>query len=202
MNQSGLLLSSNYLPCIEYLHSCSAANSIIIEGHENYLKGSYSNRTHIVSAAGLLRLSIPLEKGKNQKQRMKDVRISYTENWQRIHWQSLCSSYNHSPYFQFYKDDIEAFYSTKPDFLIDWNTQLLQWLIAAFKLNVTINFTSDYTKDYPPTINDKRNGFSPKINNTNPIIYPQVFESAAGFIPNLSSIDLLFNAGAENLPKK
>ncbi len=199
MSPSALLLASHYLPCIEYMRLCASKDSILIEQHENYIKSSYRNRTLIASATGVLQLSIPLEKGKNQKQPMKDVRVSYNEPWQHIHWQSLCSSYNHSPYFEFYKDGLEVFYKKKINFLIDWNTELLRWLFSVFKLNAAIQFTPEYHRDYTAGIVDARNDFNPKNIIGNPVIYPQVFESQNGFLPNLSCIDLLFNAGAGKL---
>jgi hypothetical protein len=199
MSNIPLLLPSYYLPSIEYLRLCKKSDSILIEQCENHKKGNYTNRAHIASAGGILRLSIPLEKGKNQKQPIKDVRISYSEPWQHIHWQSLCSSYNHSPYFEFYKDGLEVFYKKKINFLIDWNTELLRWLFSVFKLTVDIQFTSEYHNVYHTGIADARNDFNPKNTISDSLIYPQVFESKNGFLPNLSSIDLLFNAGVDKL---
>src|SRR5579871_4151040 len=88
------LVSSHYLPCIDYMQVLLSADTILIEKHDLFMKGSYRNRMHIASSSGVQRLSIPLKKGKNQNALMKDVEISYTENWQRIHWQALCTCYN------------------------------------------------------------------------------------------------------------
>jgi hypothetical protein len=196
MNSTVVLLSSHYLPCVEYMQLCAKSNTVIIEQYDNYIKGSYRNRAHIASAAGVQRLSVPLEKGKNQNLPMKDVRISYTENWQRNHWQSLCACYNHSPFFEFYKYDLEEFYKKKPHFLLEWNTRLLQWIFSVSKLKVTIRFTSEYNDKYTGEALDARNYFSPKSVVNSLAKYPQVFEPENGFLSNLSSIDMLFNTGS------
>jgi len=199
---NNLVLSSYYLPCVSYIQQCVNSSAISIEVNDNYVKGSYRNRVHIASAAGILRLSIPLEKGKHQQQPIKAVRISYDQNWQRIHWQAICSCYNHSPYFEFYKDGLEVLYQKPVNFLADWNMELLQWLLNALKLKIPIQFTADYKETPAEGVVDARNLFSPKEVPTHVITYPQVFLSENGFLPDLSGIDMLFNIGGADMAIK
>ncbi|MFK7980892.1 MAG: WbqC family protein, partial [Saprospiraceae bacterium] len=77
-----ILIELHYFPSIQYFSKFFLHPSVVLEQHENYIKRSFRNRTHIASANGQLRLSIPLEKGKNQQQSIKEVRISYDEHWQ------------------------------------------------------------------------------------------------------------------------
>ena len=85
------LLSIHYLPNVQWFSKLVVGNAVI-EQHENYVKGSYRNRCHIVAANGVLPISIPLQKGKHQQTPIREVRISYIDLWQKMHWQSIQSA--------------------------------------------------------------------------------------------------------------
>ena len=57
-----IILSSFYLPPIEYFYRILNAPSFEIDLLENYSKQSYRNRCHIYTANGMLPLSIPVHK--------------------------------------------------------------------------------------------------------------------------------------------
>lgn len=138
---------------------------------------------------------------------MKDVRISYQEAWQKRHWRSIFSSYNHSPWFDHYRDELEILYQKQVEFLLDWNLQCFTWICQKMNKKLNIFLTENYQKSYDPASwVDFRNMILPKNYQAfESIIYRQVFEERLGFIPNLSILDLLFNVGirgAELLAEK
>ncbi len=193
------IIESQYLPPISYFAVLLKQPSIFIEQYENYQKGSYRNRCHIATANGILRLSIPLEKGKNNQTPIKEVKIYNADNWQIQHWRAMKSAYGKSPYFEFYADELCLFFEKKYDFLLDWNTDLLRFMTENIGLPVDIQLTDNYYKN-DNTIMDYRNVISPKKENLNlfqDLHYGQVFEDKHGFIPNLSILDLLFCKGPE-----
>lgn len=193
------IIESQYLPPITYFAALLKQSSVFIEQYENYQKGSYRNRCHIATANGILRLSIPLEKGKNNQLKIKDVKVYNNENWQIQHWRAIKSAYGKSPYFEFYADEFQPYFEKKYDFLLDWNMDLLHFMIENLGLPVDIQFTEEYCES-DDTINDYRNVISPKKENSNlfqDIHYGQVFQDKHGFIPNLSILDLLFCKGPE-----
>lgn len=193
------VIESQYLPPISYFVVLLKQQSIFIEQYENYQKGSYRNRCHIATSNGILRLSIPLEKGKNNQQKMNTVRIYNHENWQTQHWRAIKSAYGKSPYFEYYTDELLPFFQKKYDFLLDWNMDLLRFMIDNIALPINFQLTSNYieksenNQDFRGFISPKR-----KINFQN-IHYGQVFENKHGFLPNLSILDLLFCKGPESL---
>ena len=81
-----ILIESQYIGSCSYWKLLLDADTVVIDKHEHYVKRSYRNRAHILGANGLLRLSIPLESGKHQHAAMHDVRISYNQAWQNLHW--------------------------------------------------------------------------------------------------------------------
>ncbi|NJL75083.1 MAG: WbqC family protein [Saprospiraceae bacterium] len=95
---SAVVLESHYFPCIQYFTKLMIADIAYIEQHEHYVKGSYRNRCHIAGANSMLRLSVPLQKGKNQQMPIKEVRIAYDEPWQNQHWMTLQSAYRKAPF--------------------------------------------------------------------------------------------------------
>lgn len=202
---NAILLELQYLPCIQYFTKITSYNEVYIEQHEHYTKGSYRNRTHIASANGLLALSIPLLKGKNQRQSIKEVGISYTQPWNVQHWQSIQSAYGKSPFFEYYKDDLQPIFFKKWNYLFEFNWTLLQTVIDLLGIDATLILTSSYQKNSPADTLDFRNGIHPKPHkrktdsNFQTQEYGQVFQEKYTFIENLSILDALFCLGPETM---
>ncbi len=197
-----VLLSLHYFPCIQWFSHLVKGNAII-EQHENYSKGSYRNRCQIVGANGLQRLSIPLQKGKNQQMPIKEVRISYDSSWQKEHWQSIRSAYGKAPYFEFYNEEIKSIFSIEEEYLFQYNIKVLHIIMEILELRPELlKYTESY-KLLPPHSFDLRNGISPKANQQiidplfNPITYSQVFMERHGFLENVSILDAVFCLGPE-----
>ncbi len=193
-----LLLSTAYLPPIEYFYYLVNNNAVVIEYYETYPKQTYRNRCEIYSANGKLTLTIPVVKTNGNHTMTKDVEISYANNWQKTHWRAIESAYNGSPFFMFYRDLLSPFYERNYKYLVDYNNELLELLLKQLKLEVSIGTTEKYEKQVFNTI-DMRELIHPKrtskIRGNEMNIYTQVFENKCGFLPNLSIIDLLFNEG-------
>lgn len=200
-----VLLEIQYLPPIQYFSKFISAEKVLLEQHENYQKGSYRNRCHIAGANGLLRLSIPLQSGKNRRTNIKDVKIAYAEDWQALHWQSIRSAYGKAPFFEFYADELAQQFQQKPTFLFDWNYNLLVLLVELLGLDCTLALTETYQKASNTNLKDWRNVIFPKKqrqktdNTFEAVSYPQVFEERHGFIPNLSILDLIFCTGPQSI---
>ena len=199
------LIELQYFPSIPFFTKLIAYDCLMLEQHENYGKGSYRNRMHIASANGLLRLSVPLEKGKNQQGAIRDIKISYEEPWQNKHWTAIQSAYGNAPYFEYYAADLLPFFKKKEMFLFDYNVAILQHLCQLIGISSGLVFSEAYVKTPPPPIVDCRNSLSPKANKQqiDPhfkiVPYPQVFQEKTGFLPKLSILDLLFCQGPESI---
>ena len=59
---SVILMSTAYLPPIAYMAFLFSCSNIIIEKEETYPKQTYRNRCEILSANGIINLSIPVNK--------------------------------------------------------------------------------------------------------------------------------------------
>src|SRR5690606_23654248 len=132
------------------------------------------------------------------RQAMNEVLIAYDHPWQEQHWESLCSAYRSSPYFEYFEDDIRPLYRECTDRLIDFNTRLLDVVCGLAGIRFKPEFTEDYRESWPD-LQDWRERLEPDFSEAGPAIgmepYTQVFDRKFGFLPNLSVFDLLFNAG-------
>lgn len=186
-----MLLSTAYLPPLSYFAKIAAIQSVSIEKHEHFIKQTCRNRCYIYGANGKLPLTIPLI-NTHQKTPVAEKRIAYRENWQKLHWKSICSAYGNAPFFIYYKDEFAPFYEEKFEFLLNYNTALLKVALRLLKLKRELNFTSVYEIN---ARDDFRNLSASKDAVHKP--YHQVFSGKHGFIPDLGIIDLLFNTGPE-----
>mgnify|MGYP003211808315 FL=1 len=136
---------------------------------------------------------------------MRDIRISDHGNWRHLHWNAIESAYNHTPFFEYYKDDFRPFYEQKYEFLADFNEELCHLVCSLIDLQPDMARTTGYRTEFAPDETDFRERIHPKkdfsLEDTefSPQPYYQVFQERLGFLPNLSIIDLLFNMGPESL---
>ena len=200
-----VFLSSAYLAPIEYYTKLLAYDKVFIEQHDHYMKQTYRNRCTIAAPDGELALSIPTVKPSTLKCPMRDIRISDHGNWRHLHWNAIESAYNHTPFFEYYKDDFRPFYEQKYEFLADFNEELCHLVCSLIDLQPDMTRTTGYRTEFAPHETDSANAFIRKrilpwkITEFSPQPYYQVFQERLGFLPNLSIIDLLFNMGPESL---
>lgn len=190
------VFSSLYAGNLDFYSCLLKADQISIDVHENYVKQSYRNRCEIYGANGKLALIIPITRSSSTP--MKEVKIDYDQNWQKIHWKSLESSYRSSPYFEFYEDKFIHLYEQKNiNYLVDFNMELLNTFLKLLDLEIELSYTDSYEKEIKNKL-DLRSLIHPKMGTSqyyNDNKYIQVFEEKLGFIPNLSIYDLVFNEG-------
>ena len=116
-SNNSLIIEVQYFPPIEYFKQLFQFPHVVIEAHENYQKGSYRNRCHIANSTGIQVLSVPLRKGKNAKQPIREVAIAYDMDWQKQHWQSIRTAYGSAPFWEHYASQLEPLFFKKYDYL-------------------------------------------------------------------------------------
>ncbi|MEM6347895.1 MAG: WbqC family protein [Bacteroidota bacterium] len=183
----------SYFPPISWFSAALQYDFIELEVCQHFRKQQYTNRMWIKGANGDMKLSIPVAR-RGARMPIKEKRISYAENWQLQHFRSWESAYRNSPYYEFYIDSFRRFFEKRYDFLVDL---LAETITLSFnKLNVEIKVSLN--EAFQPKVGeaDWRGTFDPRRQempkNFSVVEYPQVF---AGFSPDLSIVDLLFNEG-------
>lgn len=194
-----VLIDLHYLPCIEYFARILKYKKVILEVSEHYSKQTYRNRCYVQIANKIQPLSVPIVKGTG-KVKVKDVKISYRQNWQNNHWRTIASAYGNAPFFDFFADEIHDILYRKYRFLIDLNLDLLTKCLDLLQMeDKHISSTGKYVDtpdkqvvDYRDTVSPKKE--KPKDEFFRAIPYNQIF--GKDFVSNLSVIDLLFCEGS------
>lgn len=162
-----------------------------ISDAECYRRQTERNRCSIATANGIQQLTVPVTLPSRQTTHcpIKEVRISDHGNWQRQHWQALQSAYGMSPFFDYFADDLHAFYEKKWEWLFDYNNEITSTVLRLFGVDSTV----EVTKNAAVHTCGEFNGIVGK--------YYQTFERRHGFLEDLSVIDLLCNEGPEGVLK-
>lgn len=185
------VLPSVYLGSVEYFARL-LREECTIDLAEHYIKRSERNRAYIMTANGVLPLTVCIRNGNRPQVPMRDIRIDYSKRWQHTHRIAIMSAYRSSPYYDHYMPLLEPFYSERYEFLVDYNTRLTELLLKAAHIDTELRFSETYIEaasdDNDLRIKKRESSFvSPE--------YFQLFCDRHPFAPNMSFIDLLFAEG-------
>jgi hypothetical protein len=206
-----VIIESQYFSPVTFYKMVSNKSHVEIDQYENYQKMSFRNRCIIMGGNGPVTLSVPLEEGRQQRRPTKEVRTANKYAWQVQHWKTIVSCYNRSPWFEFYRDELENIYQKRVTFLIDWNWMCWEWMVKNLGWSITTSLSEFWQAQHDMTKwLDLRSKILPKnimSSFSNPVIYAQVFEDRFGFVPHCSILDLLFCEGKNartllSLPEK
>ena len=185
-----------YLPPVSWFAEfLKEENEILLEQHENFPKQTYRSRCNIYGANGKLALILPIHH--NGKRAMKDLELSYAEDWQKLHWKSIKIAYQSSPYFEYYEDKLKQIFSVQPTSLIEFNLNALKIILQILKVEKDFSLTIEFEKT--PDAVDLRERFSAKKESEYHLPeYYQTFSDKLGFIKDLSILDVVCNIGPES----
>lgn len=188
-----LVIELQYFGSINYYNALFKFSNAKIDIYDSYKKMHFLNRCRISGANGVIDLSVPLVAGRSQKGPVRDIRISYAENWPVRHIRSLDACYSRAPFYEHYRDRLAVLLSGREVYLTDLNLKILEWLTGILGIRDRWQTTTCYQATYPDAT-DLRNWDGPR---TAPaaISYTQVYQDRLGFVPGMSVLDLLFCEG-------
>ncbi len=186
------ILPSIYLPSIEYFAHLAQKECTIDIG-EHYIKRSERNRARIMTAAGVMELSVNVRNANRPQQPMSTIEIDYSKRWAHQHWVAILSAYKSSPYYDHYAHHFEEIFSTPHRRLVDLNWTLTQKLIKLFKLTPHITISDVYVEANEEDVDLRPKG---RLSMFSHEPYIQVFCDRTPFVENLSALDLLFCEGS------
>lgn len=212
-----MLLSTAYFPPIEYFAKIAEGfdlspdpvkpSVVYLDACEHYQKQSYRNRCKYCTESGVQTLSFPIvHEGDTYNLPVSRIRIDWSTPWLRQTENAIETAYDSSAYFEYYRDGLFDVLDSRPEYLWDFNLQIIKYFLEKTGIVADIRETTEYTpqnsgiygEDLREVIHPKRdNGILTQLKLGKP--YFQVFARKHGFIPNLSIMDLLFNEGPESI---
>ncbi|MCM8568364.1 WbqC family protein [Gramella jeungdoensis] len=200
-----VLLHPTYFGPVSQWVAFAKAEKVIFENEDNYQKQTYRNRMYIYDANGRLTLNIPIKHSSalglntNGRQKYKDVQIENSFDWQLQHWRAFKASYQTSPFFEFYEDELYPLYEKEFKYLMDFNYHCMEFVADCLQVDWEFEKTDEFILE-PTGLTNLRslvNAKSKQVFQNKP--YTQVFDSKKGFLPDLSILDLIFNEGNASL---
>lgn len=190
-------LPTTYFGNIEFWSTAIQHDCFEIECHESFVKQSFRNKCEILGANGLITLTAPVI-GRSKGTKTKDIGLDFTENWPQKHLHSIKSAYGHSPFFEYYIEDIEHFYHQANGFthLLELNNASLKLVQNLLDLNTEFTESESFLK---PNESELRTRFKSGKKSKGFTAYYQTFSDRFSFEPNLCILDLVFNSGNEAL---
>ena len=189
-----VILPSAYLPSVEYIARLLREECVIDLG-ENYVKRSQRNRGQILSANGVMSLTVNVENANRPRQPMRDVKIDYSKRWQHQHWVSILSAYKSSPYFDHYASELEPFYRREWRYLVDYNMEYTATLLRLLGAGRELPTSESYVVASEADLDLRPKNSEGSVFATQP--YFQVFSDRMPFAENLSALDLLLCEGPQ-----
>ena len=211
-----------YLPWLGYFDKLDRCDVFCLLDTVQYKKNEFQNRNRIKTAEGWQWLTVPATY--RFPQRINEVGVNQTVDWQRKHRKALKTNYSKAPFFDTYYPSFEKFYQKPYELLVDVNVASIELLVQLLDFERKLVLASSIqveTED--PTLRlveicrilggdsylSGRDGAKymdvdmfvrHQINilfqDFNHPQYPQCYGS---FEPNMSVVDLLFNCGPESL---
>ena len=181
----------------------------------------FTNRNRILVPQGPMWISVPIVKGDKFQPNML-VEINNSIDWRNDHFRKITNSYANAPFFHLYQDYLKSVYAKDWELLFDLDFELVKatagWLgikipmLRESELKVTGTATDRLVntckavgadtyisgiggKNYLDEGSFSKNGLSLVYQNYHPLPYRQRFTTS--FVPDLSIIDMLSNAGPD-----
>lgn len=213
----------NYLPWLGFFDKIRRCDVFVIEDTVQFEYHGFTNRNRFKTANGPTWLTIPV-KHETRWQAIKDVEIvnDVKPHWARRHWGTLQTNYARAPHFTEFRDFFKSTYDTPWRRLVDLNLHLIQGIMGFLKIDRTLVMASSIgaegTKNELLIEQCKALGADTYLSGAGARTYvdEQKFRNAAievafqdfshptygqlhgEFVPNLSVVDYLFNAGAHD----
>jgi hypothetical protein len=218
------IMQPTYLPWCGYFGLMHAVDVFVLLDSVQFARRSWQQRNQIKAANGVQWLSVPvLSKGKRD-QLISEVEVDKSANFASAHRKAIEMSYARTPYFEAYADELLPLLDNPSPRLTDMTmslilrikgqlgitTQVLRSselngsgtkgeLLASLcrQLGASTYISPPGSKDYlDETDAFEKIGVPVKYYEFKHPEYPQLF---GDFMPNMSTVDMLFNCGERSL---
>jgi hypothetical protein len=210
----------HYLPWLRYFDKIARSDLFIVLDDVQYEKNGYQNRNKIKTAQGWAYLTVPVQKPTQRS--IHEIEIDNRAGWRDKHRRAMEMSYRKAPYFERYWPEWAVLYEREWTHLATLNRAMLMLLLQQLEIPTPVVFSSDLPTQsraterlaelcgavggdsylsgryaveayLDPTVL-KAAGIRLAFQEWRAPTYGQLYP-AAGFVPDLAIVDLLFNTG-------
>ena len=219
-----LIHQPEFFPWINLFLRIGNCDIFIFLDSVQYSRRSFQNRNKIKTKDGEKWLTVPIKKS-SRETLIKNIEISYENNWQLSHLNLIHNSYKNAENFRIVMPFIEKLYSKKHKNLNDLNQSIIQAVSLKIGYKKFFKSSSSYKikskksdlildickinncKTYITGIGSKnyldenkfiKNNIKIKYYSPKKIVYKQQNKNL-NFVPDLSIMDYLFNVGFKKI---
>lgn len=209
----------NFLPWLGFFNKAACVDTFVFLDHVQYTKNSYQNRCKIKTASGAQWLTVPVLTKGRFGQATLEVEIDNSAQWQDRIWKTVLYAYKKAPFFGEYGETFTRILLRPWDRLVSLNESLLLWLFRELEIHARVVRSSELSilgtgsamilsicralgaseylsgpsgKAYLNLEDFERAEIEVRFQDFHQPQYAQLY---GGFMPGLSVLDALFNAG-------
>ncbi|MEW9669175.1 WbqC family protein [Ammoniphilus sp. 3BR4] len=209
-----------HLPWLGFFQKMKHADCMVLLDNVDYRKNYFQNRNRILTSNGITYLTLPVLPRLSASKLIKDIRNSQDSRIMKKYLKTLYYAYYQHPHFKEHYKSIKRILERNSGYLAELNIAIIDYISHALGINTTIIKASDLHvtgnkselllnicketgadiylsgpsgKAYLDEALFRKNNISVLYHQFNHPVYPQLHSKE--FVPQLSSIDLLFNCG-------
>ena len=208
-----------HLPWLGFIDKTRQADTVVLLDHVQFKKNYFENRNKIRTPTGWSWLTVPVFiKGKSG-QGIDEVRIKEESRWREVYLRTLEQNYRKAPYWKEYAPYFESLLARPWEKLVDLNLEIIRFAWNCFGVAPRVVRSSGMTvsgaatgllveicrameateylsgpsgRDYLDESLFADAGIRVRYHK---FCHPEYRQAFAPFVPGLSSLDLLLNAG-------
>ena len=217
------ILQPSYLPWLGFFEQMHRSDQFVLYDDVQFTRRDWRNRNRIRVQEGSVWLTVPVIQKNKYEQSLLETKIDNSTSWKRKHLESIRCHYSKTPFFDLYFPWCEKIFNREWDFLLDLSLETIQYLKGELKINTPLLRSSELgesgnkserlisickqlgatqylsgesARNYISEKDFSDQGIGLEYQNYQHPEYPQRYE---GFVPFLSTIDLLFNCGDKSM---
>lgn len=217
------ILQPSYLPWLGFFDQMRRSDKFVLYDDAQFTRRDWRNRNRVRVREGSAWLTVPVIQKNKFKQSLLEARIDNSTSWRRKHLETVRCHYSKAPFFDLHFPWCEKTYSREWNYLLDLSLETVQYLKGELKidtpllrsselgglgrkterlvsicklLGATRYLSGDSAKNYISESEFSGQGIGLEYHEYQHPEYSQRYE---GFVPFMSTLDLLLNCGEKSL---
>jgi len=184
-------VTPEYLPRLETLLPIIGAEEVVWRDDRPFSRQAWQNRTRLRNPDGWQWITVPVEHGQLGES-IARTRIAYHDGWRKRHLKAFRYNYSTAPFYEHYAPDLEMLYDMRFETLGELNRAALEMMMRWLKR---------------PLIWRPIEAPGPEASNSDferaliTFEHPEYAQNYDGFMPEMTSLDILLNHGPSALLK-